>query len=224
MVGGVMSEKGGAEGHNGGGGDRPPRARDRNRTESDLTAGAIWAAVLIVVLAFLIVGGLGLWLSVDMSSSNFVKVSIAVKNETAGQKAIVDEVNRQLMAWVALGNFYQRIGIIGGAIGAGLTIIIGMMKNQSLPKTILMAISATVTFMLGAAHPGEEHEKFMSAWRRLYGEVARIHAVREPTDDDMAKLARVLSEAENSLGRKNPVDPADLAPDASVKFAKATKN
>lgn len=120
------------------------------------------------------------------------------------QQSLITEINRQLQAWLALAGHYQLMGIAFGALGAGLTVIVGFVKEHTAGKMFLMAISATISVFVGSLQPSDKAERFMGAWRNLYGAVQEASANSKFDDTTLSNLATALKNSEKSLSISTP--------------------
>lgn len=115
--------------------------------------------------------------------------------KSAGQAALVDEVNRQLEVWLGLSRNFEFLSMVMGASAAALTVIVGFIREHTKAKMFLMAVSAAFSVITGAVNPGEKATNFMNAWRALYADVNAINAKSAASDADFNKLAETLSQA-----------------------------
>jgi hypothetical protein len=129
-----------------------------------------------------------------------------------GQLALVDEVNRQLVAWLYLARNYEILAMVMGATAAALTVLVGFIKEHTKSKMFLMALSAVISVFIGTLNPAEKAARFLNSWRVLYAEVNSTNAKAKLETDDFGKLADALSAAESALSQKVETRPAPPAP------------
>lgn len=169
----------------------PPQADDEL---SDKQAGIYAVSVTIIVVAILF--STKLFISSDLFEGD---PNISITAATVGQVGLINEVNRQLSVWPKVARHLADTSYFLGAISAAFTVIIGFMKNRTNVKMLLMAISASISFLMGAMQPGEQSNRYLNAFRSLYSGAMTVQASTAISETDIKALAKALTEAEQSL-------------------------
>lgn len=140
------------------------------------------------------------------------KVVVDATVFSKGQLELVNEVNRQLKAWLYLSHNYEILAMVMGATAAALTVLVGFIKEHTKSKMFLMAMSAALSVFIGTVNPGEKATRFLNSWRVLYAEVNSTNAKAKLETDDFSKLANALSTAESALSQKAEAPSPSPAP------------